>query len=150
MESDFAAGALSASGRLVKMQSARAVFAKLAVPAIAITRDPGIEMLREKMDAGNEQQPRKKIPTVQRESDAGPGVRTGINASVEIDGLHPTHGFFEIDLRKARGHGGVVEVEEFDAAARVHTADAVDARAAQAAGAIIEDCKLGQCSPRLY
>ena len=39
------------------MQSARAIFAELAIPAITIARDPSVQMLRDEMNPGNKKQP---------------------------------------------------------------------------------------------
>src|ERR1700722_651790 len=82
--------------RRLNMQGARAVLAKLAVPAIAIARHPGIEMLRGKMNPGDEKKPGHQLPTRQCEPYARPSVDSGVNAPSRIDGLHQAHRFVEI------------------------------------------------------
>jgi hypothetical protein len=120
------------------MQSAGTVLAKFAVPAIAIPRHPGIEMLRGKVNPGDEKKPGDQLPPGQREPYARPSVSSGVNAPCRIDGLHQAHRFVEIYLRKARGYAGIVQVQQFDPGARVHASHAGHAGAAQVAGPIVK------------
>src|SRR5277367_3971404 len=130
------------------MQRAGAILTHVAVPPIAIARDPRVKMLREKMNAWDKKQPRDQLPTGQRETDARPSVGAGVHAPAGIDRLHQAHRVVDIDSRKARGHAGIVQVQQFYARARVHASHASDARAAQLASAIVEHSKLGHVSPR--
>jgi hypothetical protein len=57
--------------------------------------------------------------------------------------LHPAHGKFSIDFREAFLRGGVLEIEEFDTVMDVETLHGRDAGATEAAGAVVEDEKVG-------
>lgn len=129
------------------MQGARAVFAQIAIPTIAIARDPRVHTLRDEMDTWNEQEPRQEFPTREREADARPAVHTAVDSPGGIDGLHQAHGFFTINLRKASRHAWIVQVEQFNAAKRIQMAHACHACAAQAARTIVEDGQLSHSSP---
>jgi hypothetical protein len=132
---------------LFEMQSASAVLAELAVPTIAMARDPCIEMLCEKVNPGREKQPGNHIPAGQRHPDTSPGVCARVNPSGWIDSLHQAQRVVEIYLGKASTSARVVNVQQFDARARVHTPDTADTPPAQVARAIVEYGKLGQGSP---
>jgi hypothetical protein len=93
------------------MEGAGAVVAKLAVPAIAIARDPSVEMSRQEVNPRHQKQPGKQLPAAQRHSNPRPSVCSGVNAAGWIDRLHQAHGFFSIYLRKARRNTGVVKVQ---------------------------------------
>jgi hypothetical protein len=130
------------------MQGAGTIGAEFTIPAITIASDPGVKMLGGKVNSGHEQQPRDQLPAGQRQPNTRPGVCAGVNAPAWVDRLHQTHGFVEINLRKARGNSGVMQVQEFDAAGGVHEPDAGYAGAAQVAGSIVEHGELGHDSPR--
>lgn len=129
------------------MQSAGAVGANFAIPAIAIARNPAVEMLRDEVNSGCEKQPGNQVPAGQSHTDACPGFNSGVNVSAEVHGLHKPHGFIEIDLRKPGAHAGVVKVHKLDAATRVKAADAGHAGAAQIAAPIVKYSKLCHRSP---
>ena len=112
------------------MHGAGAVLAKFAVRATAITR-LGIEVLRGKMNPGDEKKPGDQLPTGRRESYARPSVNSGVEAPCGIDGLHQAHRFVKIRLRKAPGHAGVVHVQQLDPSAGVPASRAGHAGAAQ-------------------
>lgn len=120
------------------MQSASAVSAELAIPTIPIARDPAVNALRDDVNAGNEQHPRDELPAGERQTDPRPGVRARVDAASRVHGLHEAHRFFEIDLRKTRSNTDVMQVERLDEAARIHSANARDAPAAEIAAAIVQ------------
>lgn len=91
------------------------------------------------MDAGNRKQPGQQIPSRQKHADASPGIHSTVDAATRIDRLHPTHSDLVIDLREALGHGGIVQVEEFDAATGIETTDAIRAGAAEIAGTVVKN-----------
>jgi hypothetical protein len=129
------------------VQRARAVFAKVAVPAVTIARYPSVEMLRDKVNSGNQQKPGNELPSGQCKANACPGVRSGINTSGGVDGLHQAHRFVDIDLWKARGDAGIVKVQEFDEAVCVHAPNARHAGAAQIARSVVKYGQLGHSIP---
>ena len=92
------------------------------------------------MNPRDKQKPGEQLPSGQCQADAGPGIRARVNPSALVDSLHQAHGFFPIHLREAGGDAGVVEIKQFDAAARVHGPHARHAGAAQIAGSIVENC----------
>jgi len=99
------------------------------------------------MNPRDKQKPGEQLPSGQCQADAGPGISAGVNSSARVDSLHQAHGFFPIHLREADGDVGVVEIEQFDAAARVHAPHARYAGAAQIAGSIVEDSELSHRAP---
>ena len=126
------------------MDRAGAVRAKLAVPTVAIARDPGVDFAGEPADARDEKNPTEVAPTREEQTDAGPRFDATRDASARVDGLHPAHGQSSVDLREAFLCRGVVEVEEFDAMTRVEVLNGSDAGATQAAGAVVENEEVGR------
>ena len=126
------------------MDRAGAVRAKLAVPTVAIPRDPGVDFAGEPADAREEKNPTEVAPTREEQTDAGPCFDATRDASARVDGLHPAHGQSSVDLREAFLCRGVVEVEEFDAMTRVEALNGSDAGATQAAGAVVENEQVGR------
>jgi hypothetical protein len=45
-----------------EMQFARPIGTNVLIPTIPISRDPGIDSARKKMNAGDQQEPRQKFP----------------------------------------------------------------------------------------
>lgn len=129
------------------MNGAGAVFASAAIPAVAITRDPTIHALREKMNSGYEQKPGEKLPSRQHRANARPGIHTRINAPAAIHGLHETHGLCGMDLREAHRNYRVVQIQSFDAVVRIDPAQTRDAAAAENAASVIENRQLGHEGP---
>jgi len=82
------------------------------------------------MNSGDEQDPGEKIPTGREQADARPGVGTFVGAALWIDGHHPLHRFFLIDLREPLQSGRVAQVEEFDTTTRIEAAHTCRACAA--------------------
>lgn len=121
------------------MEGAGAVGADLTIPTVTVAGDPGIDFGGEPPDTGNEKNPTEVFPTAEKRADASPGFGAAGDAPARVNGLHPAHGEFAIDLRETLLGGGVVKVEEFDAVACVEAADGSDAGAAEAAGAVVED-----------
>jgi len=121
------------------VQGAGAVLAQIPIPTVAVARDPGVNEARDKMDAGDEKQPGNEIPSGQGEADARPGISTGENAAARIHSLHQAHGFFPVNLRKARGGFRIVQVELCNARPAVHAAQARDACATKPTVAIVEN-----------
>jgi hypothetical protein len=129
------------------MQGASAVLAESAVPAVAIARDPRIEMLRDEVNAWREKQPGNQIPAGQRHPDTRPGVCAAVNPSGWIDRLHEAHRVLDIHLGKAPTNARVMNVQQFDVRAAVPAPEAGHTSAAQVARAIVEHGKLGHVSP---
>ena len=119
------------------------VGAEVAIPTVAIAGDPRVDFDGEPPNAGNEKNPTEVAPAGEAQPDAGPGFDSTGDAAARVDGLHPAHGKFAIDFRKAFLCGGVMEVEEFDALMRVEALYGSDAGATEAAGAVVEDEKVG-------
>ena len=124
------------------MQAAGAILANCAVPTVTIARDPCINSCGQPADSRYLQNPGEQIPAGEQRSNARPRVSAGKDAALRIHRLHPFHGFFAIDLRKALRHRRVVQVEQFDAAARIKTTHAIGAGTAQRAGTVEKDCKV--------
>lgn len=129
------------------MNGTNAVFAGLAIPTVAITGDPTIHALREKMNSRYEQKPGEKLPSRQRRTNACPGIHAGINAPARIYGLHETHGLCGMDLREARRNCRVVQIQSFDTVLRIHAVQTRDAAAAEIAASVIENRQLGHEAP---
>ena len=125
------------------MHGARSVGAEVAVPPVAIARDPGVNFSGEPSDARDEKNPTEVAPTRQKQPDARPCFDATGEAPARVDGLHPAHGEASIDLREAFLCTGVVEIEKLDAVMRVEALDGSDAGATEAAGAVVEDEKVG-------
>ena len=122
-----------------EVEGAGAVGADLPVPTVTVAGGPGVDFGGEPADTGNEKNPTEVFPTGEKRADAGPGFYAAGDAPARVNGLHPAHGEFAIDLREALLGGGIVKVEEFDAVVRVEAADGSNAGAAEAAGAVVED-----------
>jgi len=99
------------------------------------------------MNPWDKQKPGEQLPSGQCQADAGPGIHARVNASARVDSLHQAHGFFPIHLRKAGGNAAVVEIKQFDAAARVHAPYARYACATQITGSIVENSELSHSAP---
>ena len=125
------------------MDGAGTVGAEFAVPAVAVAGDPGVDFGGEPADAGDQKNPTEVTPAGEVQADAGPGFGAAGEAAARVDGLHPAHGEFAIDLGEALLGGGVVEVEELDVVMSVETLDRSDAGATKAAGAVVEDEEVG-------
>ena len=139
----FGCGSIFAGGT-GEVDRASAVGAKLAVPTVAIARDPGVDFAGEPADARDEKNPTEVAPTREEQTDAGPRFDATRDAPARVDGLHPAHGQPSVDLRETFLCGGVVEVEEFDAMTRVEALNGSDAGATQAAGAVVENEEVGR------
>lgn len=99
------------------MHGAGRVVTNFAIPTIAVSRDPRVQMLRQEMNARDKQDPRDEIPARQSQPDACQRIYAGKDATDRVDGLHQAHGFRGIHLREAGWHAWIMEVEELDAAA---------------------------------
>src|SRR6266849_7506409 len=108
--SGVAGGRFFARSGLLLVQGAGTVGTCLAIPKVAITSDPRVEVPRKQVDARNEQHPREELPSGKGKPDPGPGIHAEIDAPVPVDRLHPTHRFIEVYLRKARRDARVVQV----------------------------------------
>lgn len=121
------------------VDSTRAIGTKLGVPAVAIPGNPSVNLTGSEMNPRNQQEPGNEFPTGNSKTDARPGVHAGIDSSARVDRLHKAQGFCAVHLRKARGNAWLVQVQELDVAAAIDSSHTRYARAAQAAGAIIEN-----------
>ena len=122
---------------MIGVDSASAVLAQLAIPAIAVSRNPGVNSLRDKMNSRHQEQPRQQLPPRQRFANSGPRVHAGVNTSVAIYRLHQAHGLLEVYLRKPRGHVGIMQIQQFDPAARIDLPHSCNTGAAQPAVAVV-------------
>jgi hypothetical protein len=129
---------------LAQMDRTGGIRTNLAIPTIAIAGNPTVDAARKGMNPGNAQHPGYKSPSRKRESDLFPGVDTRINAAVLIDCLHEAHGIHKVYLGEARGHNGVVKIQEFNSSVPIPAAQWSHAGAAHGALAIIKDGELGQ------
>lgn len=91
------------------------------------------------MDAGNAQEPSCPTPAGQKRTHARPGVDSARNPAGGIDCLHQAERFLAVDLGKASGNIGLVEIDEIDAAAAVEPAHAISAGPAKGALAVEEN-----------
>lgn len=121
------------------MQGAGAVLAQIPIPTVAVARDPGVNKARDKMDAWDEKQPGNEIPSRQGEADVRPGISTGENAAARIHSQHQAHGFFPVNLGKARGSFRIVQVELCNARPAVYAVQARDTCATKTTVAIVEN-----------
>ena len=124
------------------MHGARAIGARLAIPAVAIPRDPRVDSSGNPANPGHEQNPRHQTPSRKKYANARPGIRAAENTALRIHRLHPARGRLPVNLRKTPHGGRIVEVEEFDASALVPRPHALDARAAQSAGTVVKNRQL--------
>ena len=92
------------------MQGARAVLADRRVPAVTIARDPSVHLRSNPMNTWNQNDPRYEIPTRQQHANVCPSICTGPNTAVRVNGHHPAHSTFSIDLRESRCRGGIMQV----------------------------------------
>jgi hypothetical protein len=83
------------------MQGAGTVAAGFSIPTVTVTRNPTVNNVRHPMHSGNKQNPGHQIPARKLQSDLGPGVYPGVDATLPIDGLHRTHGLLTINVRKS-------------------------------------------------
>jgi len=125
------------------VDGAGTVGAEFAVPAVAVAGDPRIDFGGEPADAGDKKNPAEVTPAGQEQADAGPRFGAAGDAAARVDGLHPAHSEFAIDLGEALQGGGVVEVEELDVVMSVETLDRNDGGTTEAAGAVVEDEEVG-------
>src|SRR5208282_5255169 len=72
-----------------------------------------------------------------------PDVDAARHAAARVNRLHPAHGQLAVDLREAQLGGRVVQVQELNALAAVKGAYTRDAGAAQAAGTVVQNSKVG-------
>jgi len=114
---------------LFDMEAAAAILANRAVPSVSIARDQCIDFCGEPADSRYLQNPCEQIPTGEQLANARPRISTAIDAALWVNYLHPFQGFFAIDLREALRRRGVMQVEQFDAAARIKAAHAICAGA---------------------
>ena len=121
------------------MRCARPIFAKLAIPTIAISGDPGIKKTRKLMNSRDQEEPGDQLPARQRKSDARPGVHAAVNAARRIHRLHEPHRLFAIHLGKASRGLRIMQIEELNPTAMIHAPDASNTGAAKGTAAIIED-----------
>jgi hypothetical protein len=122
-----------------EVDGAGAVGAELAVPTVAITRDPSVDSGSQPADARKEQNPTEVAPARQEQSDAGPRFGATEEVSARVDGLHQPHGESSVDLREAFLRKGVLELQEFDAATSIEALHGSYAGAAEAAGTVVKD-----------
>ena len=132
------------------MQGARAVLAYRRVPAIAIARDPRVHPRSNPVNTRNKQDPRYEIPTRQQHANVCPSICTTPNVAVRVNGQHPAHSSFSIDLRESRCRGGIMQVERLDAVPCVKTAETRNARAAETARSVVENSEIVHVRSPLY
>ncbi len=129
-------------GRAGNVQRARAVFAERRIPAIAVASHPTIRFRRKPVNSGDCKNPREQIPARKKAADAGPGVNSTPDAAARIDGLHPAHCFFAIDLREPCCSGWIVQIQSFDSSSCVKSPQPRNAGTAQAAGTVVENSQI--------
>lgn len=121
------------------MEGARAVGARFPIPPIAVAGYPAVDPTGEAVYTWNFQQPGYGAPAGQRAADFRPRIHPAQNAPVGIDCLHQAQRLLHIDLREAIGNDRVVQIDERDSMLSIPATDAVRARSAQRAVAIVEN-----------
>ena len=121
-----------------QVNRAAPIGASSGVPAVAVTSNPRVDLGGEPADTGNEEQPSEQIPIREKQANMRPSVCTAPDPALSIDGLHPAHGDFTLDLWEARLSRWIVEIQRFDSVARVKPSQARNAGAAKAAVSVVE------------